>query len=145
MWRPVWTDSNTCWLWSDFHCTLWIIIYRLWSESAIKHRISTIINMPLRCSVCICLPVTWGLHRHCPVSWLQLWTAPGELLTTPLSLQLQRKQPFGFEAWSPYQPGKQSEQQRPVTAALHWHWPPTYRTETHEEAQNGYLELLTFD
>lgn len=75
------------------------------------------------------LPVTWVLHWHWPVFWSQLG-APAEVLMAPTSLQLQRMQPFEFEALRPYQPGKQFSHWRPVTATLHWHWPPTCRWET---------------
>lgn len=66
------------------------------------------------------LPVICGLQWHNPVSWLQLGS-PVEVSVMPASLQLQRVQPFGFEALRPYQPGKQSTHRRPVTAALHGH------------------------
>ncbi|TNN67184.1 hypothetical protein EYF80_022601 [Liparis tanakae] len=53
------------------------------------------------------VPVTWGLHWHRPVSRSHPAT-PVEVLMMPMSLQLQRVQPFGFEAWRPNQPGRQS-------------------------------------
>lgn len=92
----------------------------------------------------VCLPVTCGLHRHSPVSWWQLETPSADVLMMPMSLQLQRVQPLGFEAVSPYQPGKQSAHCRPVTAALHWHWPPTWIWTTERENKRRRSFQLTW-
>lgn len=96
----------------------------------------------LQCLSVICLPVTWGLQWQRPVSWLQPGTPPVGLLMMPMSLQLQRMQPSGFEAFRPYQPGKQSAHRRPVTAALHWHWPPTWRCETQRKRRKQVFNWL---
>lgn len=87
------------------------------------------------------LPVTLALHWHCPVFWSQLG-APAEVLIVPTSLQLQRMQPFGFEALRPDQPGKQFSHWRPVTATLHWHWPPTWRWETRTKKDKAGVTKL---
>lgn len=85
--------------------------------------------------------MTLALHWHCPVFWSQLG-APAEVLIVPTSLQLQRMQPFGFEALRPDQPGKQFSHWRPVTATLHWHWPPTWRWETRtKKDKTGVMKL----
>lgn len=87
-------------------------------------------------------PVTWALHWHWPVFWSQLG-APAEVLMAPTSLQLQRMQPFEFEALRSYQPGEQLSHWRPVTATLHWHWPPACRWETRTQGKKirGYEPL----
>ena len=85
----------------------------------------------------VCLPVTWSLHWQSPVYGLQLWSPSVALLMMPRSLQLQRVQPFGFEAVRPYHPDKQSVHRRPVTATLQWHWPPACTPEIKKRRGTG--------